>query len=210
MVLFLSTMTQTRDIPAAIRAFRRYGGSLRTRDALAAGIHPATLYKLRDSGQVTELARGFYRLADAAEFRDPDLTLVGVRAPEAVVCLISALAYHGITTQIPAVVHLAVPRGKYHKLSLDPLPVQVYRYDPKTFTAGIEEHKIGSVKVKIYSVARTVVDVFKFRNKLGLDVAVEALRFARERKRIQNRDLDPFARLLRVENVMRPYLQNIE
>jgi predicted transcriptional regulator of viral defense system len=209
MVLFLSTMSQSRDIPAALRTFRRFGGALRTRDALAAGIHPATLYKLRDSGQVTELARGFYRLADADEFKDPDLTVVGVRAPEAVVCLISALAYHGITTQIPAVVHLAVPRGKYHKLNLDPLPVQVYRYDPRTFTAGIEEHKIGRVKVKIYGVARTVADVFKFRNKLGLEVALEALRFARERKRLQNRDLFHFARLLRVEKAMQPYLQTM-
>lgn len=207
MVLVLSTMNQTRDIPAAIRVFRRHGGTLRTKQALALGIHPATLYKLRDSGQVTELARGFYRLADSEEFEDPDLAVAAARAPDAVVCLISALSYHGITTQVPAVVHLAVPRGNYHALKLDPLPVQVYRFDPKTFSSGIEEHDVGGVKIKIYSAARTVADVFKFRNKLGLDVAVEALRLARERKRIQNRELTHFARLLRVEVPMRPYLQ---
>lgn len=200
-------MNQTRDIPAALRLFRRHGGALRTKQALALGIHPATLYKLRDSGQVTELARGFYRLADSDEFEDPDLAVVAARAPDAVVCLISALSYHGITTQVPAVVHLAVPRGNYHALKLDPLPVQVYRFDPKTFSSGIEEHDVGGVKIKIYSAARTIADIFKFRNKLGLDVAVEALRFARERKRIQNRELTHFARLLRVEAPMRPYLQ---
>lgn len=207
MVLFLSTMNQTRDIPAALRLFRRHGGALRTKQALALGIHPATLYKLRDSGQVTELARGFYRLADSDEFEDPDLAVVAARAPDAVVCLISALSYHGITTQVPAVIHLAVPRGNYHALKLDPLPVQVYRFDPKTFSSGIEERDVGGVKVKVYSAARTVADVFKFRNKLGLDVAVEALRLAGERKRIQNRELTHFARLLRVEAPMRPYLQ---
>lgn len=200
-------MSQTRDIPAAIRALRRHGGALRTKEALALGIHPATLYKLRDSGQVTELARGLYRLAETDEFENPDLAVVGVRAPGAAVCLISALSFHGITTQIPAVVHLAVPRGSYHRLKFDPLPVQVYRYDPKTFEAGLEEHDVGGVKVKIYGVARTVADMFKFRNKLGLDVALEALRLARERKRLQNRELMHFARLLRVDGPMRPYVQ---
>ena len=200
-------MNQTRDIPAAIRVFRRHGGSLRTKQALALGIHPATLYKLRDSGQVTELARGLYRLADAEEVENPDLAVVAARAPDAVVCLISALSYHGITTQVPAVVHLAVPRGSYYGLKLDPLPVQMYRFDLKTFSSGIEEHDVGGAKIKIYSAARTVADVFKFRNKLGLDVALEALRLARERKRIQNRELTRFARLLRVDGPMRPYMQ---
>lgn len=175
--------------------------------ARALGIHPAALYELRNNGQLTELARGLYRLADMREAENPDLAVVGVRAPNAVVCLISALSYHGITTQIPAAIHLAVPRGAYHRVKLDPLPVQVYRYDSKTFTAGIEKHDIGGVSVKVYGVARTVADTFKFRNKLGLDIAIEALRLARERKHLQNRELLHFARLLRVEAPMRPYVQ---
>lgn len=202
-------MKRTRDAPTALRVFRRNGGSLRTKDALALGIHPATLYSLRDSGRIIELARGLYRLADAKEFANPDLAVVAVRAPDAAVCLVSALSFHGITTQIPAVVHLAVARGNYHRMKLRPLPVRVYRYDAKTFNAGLETHDIGGVKVKIYSVARSVADVFKFRNKLGLDVAVEALRLARERKKLQNRELLHFARLLRVETPMRPYVQAI-
>lgn len=202
-------MSQTRDTAAALRAFRRHGGALRTKQALALGIHPATLYALRDSGKLTELARGLYRLAEAREARNPDLAVVGARAPEAAVCLISALAFHNITTQIPAVIHLAVPRGSYHKLKLDPLPVQVYRFDPKSFEAGLETHDVGGVDVKVYDPSRTVADCFKFRNKIGLDVALEALRLGRGRKRISNRDLLHYARLLRVERPMQPYLQAI-
>lgn len=197
----------SRDITAALQAFRRHKGALRTKDALALGIHPATLYKLRDSGELTELARGLYRLADAKEFRYPDLAVVAVRAPGAAVCLISALAFHNITTQIPAVVHLAVPRGKYHRLNLAPLPVRVYRFDPKTFEAGLETHELDGARIKVYNPARSVVDSFKFRNKVGLDVALEALRLARARKRVSNRELLHYARLLRVERPIRPYLE---
>jgi hypothetical protein len=90
------------------------------------------------------------------------------------------------------------------------MPVTVYQFDPNTFKEGLESHRIGGMPVKIYSASRTVVDCFKFRNKLGLDVALEALRLARERKRVQNRELLRYARLLRVERPMSPYLQAIE
>jgi predicted transcriptional regulator of viral defense system len=200
-------MSPTRDIAATLRIFRRHGRALRTKDALALGVHPAALYALRDSGQITQLARGFYRLAETEEFANPDLAIVGARAPHAAVCLISALAFHGVTTQIPATVHLAVPRGSYHRITLDPLPVQVYQFDPKTFDAGLGSHDIGGFRAKVYNPARTVADCFKFRNKIGLDVAVEALRLSIERKKVSPRELLQFARLLRVERVLVPYLQ---
>jgi predicted transcriptional regulator of viral defense system len=200
-------MVRARDIPAAIKAFRRHGGALRTAQALALGIHPATLYEMRDTGRLIELARGLFRLAGAKEASHPDLAIVGVKAPGAAVCLISALAFHGITTQIPAAVHLAVPRGSYHGFKLAPLPVKVYRFDPRSFEAGLEDHVIGGHRVRIYDVARTVADCFKFRNKIGLDVAIEALRFARERKKLSNRELLHHARALRVERTVRPYLE---
>jgi len=197
----------TRDMKTALLALRRQGGTVRTRDALALGIHPATLYELRDSGQLTHLARGLYRLANGKESSNPDLAVVAARAPDAVVCLISALAFHNITTQVPAVVHLAVPRGKYHRVNLAPLPVRVYRFDPRTFGEGLETHDLDGARIKIYSAARSVVDTFKFRNKIGLDVALEALRLARTRKRVSVRELLHYARLLRVERALRPYLE---
>jgi predicted transcriptional regulator of viral defense system len=208
MVLLLPTM-KTRDLEAALEAFNDKGGTLRTRDLITMGVHTDALYALRDSGQIVELGRGLYRLAEVGEAEHPDLAVVAARAPNAAVCLISALSYHEITTQIPSTVHLAVSRGTYHRLTL-PIPVTVYRFDPKTFVEGLETHRIGGMPLKIYSAARTIVDCFKFRNKLGLEVALEALRLARQRKRVQNRELLRFARLLRVEKPMSPYLQAIE
>jgi predicted transcriptional regulator of viral defense system len=200
---------KTRNPDTALKAFHDNGGTLRTRDLIALGVHTDALYMLRDSGRIVELGRGLYRLAETGEAEHPDLALVAARAPDAAVCLISALSYHDITTQIPSSVHLAVPRGNYHGIRL-PIPVTVYRFDPKTFNKGLETQRVGGMPLKIYSPARSVVDCFKFRNKIGLDVALEALRMARQRKRVQNRELLHYARLLRVENPMSPYLQAIE
>ena len=200
---------KSRDLEGALKTFREKGGTLRTRDLVALGVHTDTLYALRDGGQIVELGRGLYRLAEAEEAEYPDLAVVAARAPNVAVCLIGALSYHGITTQIPSSVHIAVPRGSYHGIKL-PTPATVYRFDRKTFNAGLETQRIGGMPLKIYSAARTVVDCFKFRNKLGLDVALEALRLARKRKRVQNRELLHYARQLRVERVISPYLQAIE
>lgn len=200
---------KTRDLDAALQAFRDQGGTLRTRDLISLGVHTDTLYALRESGQIIELDRGLYRLAEMEEAEHPDLAVVAARAPSAAVCLISALSYHEITTQIPSSIHLAVPRGSYHGIKLS-VPVTIYRFDPKTFEAGLDTHRVGGMPLKIYSVARTVVDCFKFRNKLGLDVALEALRLARQRERVRNRELLHYARMLRVEKPMSPYLQAIE
>jgi predicted transcriptional regulator of viral defense system len=208
MVLLLPTM-KTRDLDSALQAFRSQGGTLRTRDLIALGVHTDALYALRESGQIIELGRGLYRLAEMDEAEHPDLAVVAARAPNVAVCLISALSYHNITTQIPSSVHLAVPRGSYHGVKLS-VPVTVYRFDPKTFEEGLETHRVGGMPLKIYGIARTVSDCFKFRNKLGLDVALEALRLARQRKRVQNRELLHYARMLRVEKPMSPYLQAIE
>jgi predicted transcriptional regulator of viral defense system len=208
MVLLLPIM-KTRDRNKALKIFHDRGGTLRTRDLMALGVHTDVLYALRQEGRIIELGRGLYRLTDAREAEHPDLALVAARAPTAAVCLISALSYHGITTQIPSAVSLAVPRGSYHRIKMS-IPVTVYRFDPKTFLEGLETHRIGGMPLKIYGVARTVVDCFKFRNKVGLDIALEALRLARQRKKLQNRELLHYARLLRVEKPMTPYLQAIE
>lgn len=200
---------KTRDLDSALQVFRDKGGMLRTRDLIANGVHTDALYALRECGQIVELGRGLYRLTDLGEAEYPDLAVVAARVPNAAVCLTSALSYHDITTQIPSSVHLAVPRDSYYRIKLS-IPVTVYRFDPKTFHEGLETHRIAGMPLKIYGVARTVVDCFKFRNKLGLDVALEALRLARQRKRVQNRELLRYARLLRVEKPMSPYLQAIE
>jgi predicted transcriptional regulator of viral defense system len=121
---------KTRDLDIALRIFRDKGGTLRTRDLIALGVHTDALYALRESGRVIELGRGLYRLAEISEAEHPDLAMVTARATNAAVCLTSALSYHGITTRIPSSVHLAVPRGSYHRIKLS-IPVTVYRFDPK-------------------------------------------------------------------------------
>ncbi|MCX7055899.1 MAG: type IV toxin-antitoxin system AbiEi family antitoxin domain-containing protein [Proteobacteria bacterium] len=202
-------MARTRNIEQALTAFRQRGGTLRTGEALGAGIHPATLYQLAAHGQLVRLTRGLYRLASAEEFSNPDLAVVAAKAPSAVVCLVSALAFHELTTQVPREVQLAVPRGKYAALRLKSPPVAVYRFDKTTFDAGIESHTVDGADIRVYNVARTLVDCFKFRNKIGLDVAVEALRFARSRRQVTNREILSYAKLLRQERVMGPYLEAV-
>ncbi len=209
MVLLISGMTISRDTERALAVFRKNGGVLRTGVALAQGIHSESLYRLVEDGTLIRLARGLYRLASASEFSDPDLAVVAAKAPSAVVCLISALAFHGVTTQVPHVVHIAVPRGKYAGLRLRTPPVKVYRYDAATFDRGVETHAVDGTPLRVYSVSRTLVDCFKYRNKIGLDIAVEALRLARKRNRIRNRDILPIARMLRQEQVMGPYLEAV-
>ena len=186
--------------------FHRHRGVLRTSQALKLGIHPRILYHLRDTGWLVAVTRGVYRLADLPEPSHPDLLVVARRVPQAVICLISALSFHGLTTQIPHEVQIALPRRTRYP-RLDHPPLRVFLMTGAAYTEGIETHSIEGISLRIYSPEKTVVDCFKFRNKIGIDVAVEALRLARERKRVTPRVLLQYARLCRVERVMRPYLE---
>jgi len=188
------------------RAFSRSGGLLRTGAALRAGIHPRTLYDMRDEGVVEELSRGLYRLADLPPLSSPDLVTVAAKVPAGVVCLISALAYHEITTQIPHEVHVALPRGAEPPRLKHP-PLRVFWFTGRSFTEGIETHKVDGIRLRVYSPEKTLADCFKYRNKLGLDTVLEALRLYRSRKRPSVDEIMKFARVCRVEKVMRPYLE---
>lgn len=186
--------------------FRQHHGLLRTSQALALGISPRTLYALRDSGELARLSRGLYRLSDLPSLGSADLAQVALRVSQGVICLISALAVHELTTQIPHQVYVALPnhaetpRLEYPPLRLVWLSGQVY-------TAGIETHTMDGIPVRVYSIAKTVADCFKFRNKVGLDVALEALKECLGRRRCSVEDLLQYARIDRVERVMRPYLE---
>lgn len=186
--------------------FRRHRGVLRTAHALKLGIHPRVLYRLRDSGRLVSVARGVYRLADLPEPSQPDLLVVASRIPQSVICLISALSFHGLTTQVPHEVHIALPRGARSPRLGHP-PIRVFLMTGAAYSEGIETHAVEGVQIRVYGPEKTVADCFKFRNKIGLDVAVEALRFARERKHVTPRALLHYARLCRVERVMSPYLE---
>jgi predicted transcriptional regulator of viral defense system len=198
---------QTRSGPHhALELFRAHGGPLRTMDILKARIHRRTLYAMRDAGTLENLGRGLYRLADSPPLSNPDLVVVAAKAPKSVVCLISALAFHNLTTQIPHEVYLALRRGSEFPRIKQP-PIRIFQMANAAFGAGIETHKIDGVPVRVYDPEKTIVDCFKFRNKIGLDTAVEGLRFYRERRKVKVGDLLRYASLCRVANVMRPYLE---
>jgi len=189
-----------------IDIFRKYGGQLRMSDAIKHGITRYTLYSLRDKGLIEPVSRGIYRLVDLPPISNPDLVTVSLRFPNAVVCLVSALAYHQITTQIPHEVSVAVPRDS-RMPTLDYPPIQAYRLSAQPYQAGIESHQIDGVSVKIYNPEKTLADCFKYRNKIGMDVVLEALKLYKTRKTFNLKDLLQYAKICRVDKVIQPYLE---
>ena len=157
-------------------------------------------------GIVEPVSRGIYRLAELPPMGNPDLVTVSLRFPKAVVCLVSALAFHDMTTQIPRAVSVAVPRGS-RPPSLDYPPVQAHRFSTQAYEHGIETHLMDGAEVKVYSREKTLADSFKFRNRIGMDVVLEALRLYRERHGFNPGAVLGSARACRVENVIRPYLE---
>lgn len=203
-----SKQKKSPSVKRALDVFREHNGILRTYEALQAGIHPRTLYSLRDNGAIEKLSRGLYRLAGGPPLSDPDLVPVAMRIPNGVVCLISALAFHDLTTQVPHEVHLAIGREAEWPRMEHP-PLRAFRFTGEAFTEGVEAHKVDGVPVHIYSPEKTIADCFKFRNKIGLDTAIEALRLYRERRKLNVEFLMRFAGICRVTKVMRPYLEAI-
>lgn len=199
----------TTQTPSAIKIFLEHGGLLRTTEAIRLGIHPRDLYRMRDQGDVVELTRGFFRLASLPEPEDPDLLLVALRVPKGIVCLTSALAQHGLTTEIPHEVHLALPRS-VARVGVEHPPVRVFHFSDASYRAGVERRTTDGVPYRIYSPAKTVADCFKFRNKIGLDVALDALKRFLARKGATTRELIAFARLCRVERILVPYLEALQ
>jgi predicted transcriptional regulator of viral defense system len=193
-------------VERARKVFENHGGTLRTGEALASGVHPRTLYAMRDSGRIEQLARGLFRLAGLPPLGEPDLATVARRVPQGVVCLISALAFHELTTQIPHEVHLALPRTARRPRLAYP-PIRVYRFSESPFKAGVQTHTVDRVAIRIYSPEKTLADCFKYRNKVGMEVVLEALRTYRRRRLASLQKVLEYARVCRVEQVIRPYLE---
>ena len=193
-------------IDSAKRIFLRHGGILKTGEALDQGIHRRTLYAMRDAGMLERLDRGLYRLADLPPLSDPDLVTIARKIPKGVVCLISALHFHNITTQIPHVVSIAVSRGT-EPPRLNFPPIRIYWFSGEAFSAGVQQQSIDNTVIRVYDAEKTLADCFKYRNKIGMDTVLEALNLYRERKKPKPRKLIQFAKICRVEKVMRPYLE---
>ena len=193
-------------IKKAVPLLKRKGALVRLSEVLELGVHRDTLRAMRDHGLVEQVSRGLYRLTGGEPLEQPDLVTVTKRVPGAVVCLISALALHELTTQIPHAVDIALKQGRRRPRIVHP-PINVYWWSAAALEQGIEKRKFNGVEVLVTNPERSVADAFRYRNQLGLDLAVEALRAWKERRGARPEKLLAAARSVRVENVIRPFLQ---
>jgi predicted transcriptional regulator of viral defense system len=194
------------NINKALEIFKNNNGILRSSEAQKLGINPMTIARMLENGLISKEARGLYRLSDSDIEGDPNLINVAKLVPKAVVCLISALSFHEMTTQIPRKVYIALPR-EYKSPSIEYPPIEIFYLSDKPYKAGIEEHEIGGISVAIYNRAKTVTDCFKFRSKIGEDVATEALK---DYLRDENRSIEQllrYATINRVKKRMEPYIK---
>ncbi|MGH8703389.1 MAG: type IV toxin-antitoxin system AbiEi family antitoxin domain-containing protein, partial [Burkholderiales bacterium] len=178
------------------------------RELADAGIHRQVLTRLVAEGRIERVARGVYRLAAQPITENHGLAVAAAAVPHGVICLLSALQYHGLGTQLPSAVWLALDRRAWRPKVAYP-PLRIVRYTGAALTQGIERHTIEGRAVKVYGVAKTLSDCFKYRNKIGIDVALEALREAWRRKRFTMDELDRYAAICRVQRVMQPYLETL-
>jgi predicted transcriptional regulator of viral defense system len=191
-----------------LRLFRDHGGVMRMAAALRGGVSRTTLYAMRDSGLLEPISRGLYRLADLDPIGNPDLVTVAARIPQGVLCLISALAFHELTTQVPHVIDIALERGS-RKPRLDYPPTRFFWFSGPAFHEGITTRRLDSISVRVYGPEKTIVDCFRYRSEVGMDVVLEALRLWREQRPRKLDTLLRYARMRRVERNLRPYLQGL-
>lgn len=182
---------------------------VRARELSAHGVHPMTLQRLVEKGIVEREGRGLYRLAEKEVSEHYSLLQAAKRVPQGVICLLSALRFHQLTTQKPSEVWLMLERGS-RRPAVDAPPLRVHYLSGKAFHTGIEEHQREGVTLRVYSPAKTVADCFKFRNKVGKDVALEALRETLRHKRATVDDIWRYAELNRVARVIYPYLEALD
>jgi len=197
-------MSQTQQV----LDYARENGIISAKEIEAKGIHRETLKRLTEQGLLIHSARGIYTFAEAKITENHTLAETSRRFPGGVVCLLSALSFYELTTQSPTDVWFAIPRT-HQPLKDSLLSIRNVYMSGKSLEEGIEEHQIEGVKVQVYSLAKTVMDCFKFRNKVGLDVAIEALQESWRERRCSMDELWHYAKICRVHNVIRPYLNSL-
>ena len=181
-------------------------GMVRPRDIEAIGLPREYLVRLHRQGKLNRPGRGIYTLPEAAVTERHSYAEVAKRIPEAVICLLSALTFHEITTQSPASLWIALVKGARTPALTSP-SLRIVRLSGPSLTEGIENHRVEGVRTRVYSAAKTVADCFKFRNKIGLDVAIEALKDSLRQKKANINEIYRYAKMCRVSNVIRPYME---
>ena len=201
-------MRPAADHARSVLRLARKAGWVRARDLDDAAIPRVVLTRMVASGQLQRAARGLYRVPSTVVSENEGLLIVAQKVPQAVFCLLSALQFHGLTAQLPWQVWIAMPRGS-HTPRIDHPPLRMVQFTGEAYGHGIETHEIAGGTLRVYSVAKTVADCFKHRNKIGLDVAMEALKDARAQRKASFDDLWHSAKVCRVSNLMRPYMEAI-
>lgn len=190
------------------RLFLANGGYLRMSQAIEAGVSRHAFYSLRDKGVVIQESRGLYKLSGQPDHPYPDLCVMSLRYPKAILCLVSALSFHNATTQIPKEVNIALPRGSRTPAMRYP-PLHAYFFSKASYETGIEEHIIEGVGVKVYDLEKTIIDCFKFRNRIGMDVFLEAIKLYKAKAKVQPSRLAEYAKICSIEKAITPYLEAI-
>ncbi len=198
-------MPSTTDLDRTLKLARRRQG-VRTSELSEHGIHRQTLSRLVAAGKLERVSRGLYRIPTSPLTEHHGLALASAAVPRGVICLLSALRFHGIGTQLPSQVWIAIDR-RARQPALRYPPLKVVRFTGAALTEGVRVHRVEGQSVRVYCVAKTVADCFKYRNKIGLDVALEALREAWRARRFTMDELDHYAGICRVRRVMKPYLE---
>lgn len=183
-------------------------GVLRSCDLKKYKIPRVFLTRLVKQNHVEKIARGLYRSPEFAVSENDTLLQVMQKTPNAVICLLSALQFHALTTQMPRAVWIAMPRGS-HTPVIDYPPIKMIQFSKKSYLAGIQVIKEKNLVLRIYNPAKTIADCFKHRRKIGLDVAIEALKSAIDAKKATYDELFYYAKINRVQNIMKPYLESI-
>lgn len=195
-----------KSLDIARATFRASEGVLRTSEALACGVQRRTLYWMRDHELIESLSRGVWHLVEYPLPSSPDVASVMRRVPRAVLCLVSALEFHEIGTQVPSEVQIALPQGMKAPRIAFPR-VRTFWMSQTIFNEGIETHKIDGSDIRVYGAAKTVADCFKFRSKIGHQIAVEALQATVRNRRATPSEIMRYAKIDRVESYVRPFLE---
>lgn len=184
-------------------------GLLRASDLEAIDAPRVVLTRLTEAGLLDRVGRGLYRLPNHPGSEHEGLATIATKVPQAVFCLLTALQFHELTTQLPRQIWIAMPRGS-HVPRIDYPPIKMVQMTGDVYSEGIETVERDGVVLRVYGIAKTVADCFKHRNKIGLDVTLEALRDVRAKRKASADDLWHYAKVCRVANVMRPYLEAVE
>lgn len=191
-----------------IQFLKKIGGLASFAELDKAGFNKAIIKISLENDNIVRLDRGLYSLSEGMSFSNPDFVVISIKIPRGIICLLSALAFHEATNEIPKYIDVAIPRGT-HENKIKYPPVKFYRFAPNTWKAGVEEHEIEGYKIKVYSLAKTVADCFKFRNRIGINVAREALKTAVVEKHIKPKDIMENAKICRVDRIIKPILESM-